>query len=192
MSLKHALLGFLNYTNMTGYELKQHFDQSVHHFWNANLSQIYPTLSQMVEEGLLTMEVEYQENRPNRKVYHITDAGREELQRWLREPMDLQPIRHAFLIKVFFGGSLGKEEIAAQLRHNLELHRKLLATYLGPVQEVLQQNIRATSLEREGLYWGLTLEAGIKQEKTWIEWLEEAIKKIEGTANNQFQRLTVK
>jgi len=179
MSLKHALLGFLNYACMSGYELKQHFDQSIQHFWNANLSQIYPTLGQMEEEGLLTMEVEYQENRPNRKIYHITDAGCKELQRWLREPMDLQPIRQAFLIKVFFGGNLAKEEILAQLHHDLELHRELLATYLGPVQEGLQQSIEATGLEREGLFWDLTLEAGVKLKKAWIEWLEAAIKKIE-------------
>lgn len=179
MSLKHALLGFLNYSNMTGYELKQHFDQSIHHFWNANLSQIYPTLTQMEEEGLLTMEVEYQENRPNRKVYHITEAGREEMQRWLREPMDLSPVRQAFLIKIFFGGSLEKEEVLAQLRHNLKLHREQLATYLGPVQEGLRKGIEATGLKREGLFWELTLDAGIKTKEAWIEWLEEAIKKIE-------------
>jgi len=179
MSLKHVLLGFLNYSSMTGYELKQRFDQSIKHFWNANLSQIYPTLSQLEAEGLLTMEVDYQENRPNRKVYHITDAGRKELKRWLGEPMDLPPVRQAFLIKVFFGGNLGKEEILNQLRHNLKLHQELLATYTGPVKEVLEQNIEARGMEREGLFWGLTLEAGIKYQKAWIEWLEESIKKIE-------------
>ena len=179
MSLKHALMGFLNYGDMTGYDLKQCFDQSIQHFWNANLSQIYPALSQLEEDGLLTMKVEYQEDRPNRKVYKITDAGREELKRWLREPMDLSPIRLAFLIKVFFGSNLGKEEILAQLHDNMKLHQERLATYMGPVKEVLQQNIETTGLEREGLYWGLTLEAGIKTERAWIEWLEEAITKIE-------------
>lgn len=44
MSLKHALLGFLNYGPHTGYELKKVFDISVAHFWNAELSQIYPSL----------------------------------------------------------------------------------------------------------------------------------------------------
>ncbi len=46
MSLKHALLGFLNYGSMTGYELKKIFDPSIGHFWNAELSQMYPTLKQ--------------------------------------------------------------------------------------------------------------------------------------------------
>ncbi|HID63899.1 MAG TPA: PadR family transcriptional regulator [Anaerolineae bacterium] len=179
MSLKHALLGFLSYAPMTGYELKQHFDQSIYYFWNAKLSQIYPTLNRMKEEGLLTMEVKYQEDKPNRKVYHITDAGREELQRWLREPADLSPVRVAFLIKVFFGGRLEKEEILAQLRRHLALRREQLAAYRGPVREVLQQNIEATGLEREGFFWGLTLDMGIKYVEGWIEWCERAIEKIE-------------
>ncbi len=179
MSLKYAMLGFLNYGDMTGYDLKQCFDQSIKHFWNANLSQIYPTLSRLEEDGLLTMKVEYQEDRPNRKVYRITEAGREELQRWLREPMAPQLHRNPFLIKIFFGRSIKKEELLVQLRHHLALHKEEMSAYQGPVREVLMQYIEATGLKREGLFWGLTLEAGIKQNKASIEWLEEAISKIE-------------
>ncbi|NLI14550.1 PadR family transcriptional regulator [Pelotomaculum propionicicum] len=179
MSLKHALLGFLNYGSMSGYDLKQCFDQSIQHFWSANLSQIYPTLSQLEEEGLLTMEVAYQEDRPNRKVYHITEAGRAELRRWLREPMETPPQRQPFLVKVFFGGNIAKEDLLAQLRCQLSLHKEQVSAYQGPVRKVLQQYIEATGLAQEGLFWGLTLEAGIKQKKAWIEWLEEAIVKIE-------------
>jgi PadR family transcriptional regulator AphA len=185
MSLKYALLGFLSYAPMTGYELKQHFDRSIYYFWNAKLSQIYPTLTRMKDEGLLAMEVEYQENKPNRKVYHITEAGREELLRWLRGRADVSPTRDAFLIKVFFGGKLEKEEVLAQLHHHLALHQERLAAYQGAVREAMQQNIEATGLEREGFFWSLTLEMGIKYERAWIEWCQEAIGKIEAMNDDQ-------
>ena len=68
MSLKYALLGFLNYGPHTGYELKKFFDVSVAHFWNAELSQIYPTLKTLETEGLVDMDVQVQADRPNRKV----------------------------------------------------------------------------------------------------------------------------
>ena len=42
--LKYVLLGFLNYTPMTGYELKQFMDESTANFWHAKQSQIYTTL----------------------------------------------------------------------------------------------------------------------------------------------------
>jgi DNA-binding PadR family transcriptional regulator len=177
--LKHALLGFLSYQPMTGYDLKQHFDRSIYYFWNAKLSQIYPTLNRMREDGWLTMEVDYQEDRPNRKVYHITETGRGELHRWLREPVDKAPIRDAALIQVFFGGKLEKEEILAQLRRHLTLHREQLTAYHEKVRMVIQQNVEATGMVRESVFWGLTLDMGIKYEQGWIEWCEEAIEKIE-------------
>jgi hypothetical protein len=133
----------------------------------------------MKDEGLLTMEVDYQDDRPNRKVYSITDAGREELQRWLREPVELSQTRIPFLIQVFFAGRLPKEEILAQLRRNLALHQEQLAAYKGPVRDGMQQNIEKTGLEREGVFWSLTLEAGIENEKAWIKWCREAIETIE-------------
>ncbi len=179
MSLKHALLGFLNYQPMTGYDLKQHFDRSIYYFWNAKLSQIYPTLTRMREDGWLTMEVDYQENRPNRKVYHITEDGRGELNRWLQEPVDMAPVRDAFLIKIFFGGKLEAEEMLTQLRHHLTLHQEQLAAYQLTVRGTIRQSVEITGLERDGLFWNLTLEMGVKYEQGWIEWCQEAIEKIE-------------
>ncbi|MBL7162312.1 MAG: PadR family transcriptional regulator [Anaerolineales bacterium] len=170
---------------MTGYDLKQHFDHSIYYFWNAKLSQIYPTLNQMREGGWLTMEVDYQEDRPNRKVYHITEAGRGELHRWLQEPVDMAPVRDAFLIKIFFGGKLEKEEILAQIRRYLMLHQEQLAAYQEIVQQAVQQNVEATGMVREGVFWGLTLEMGIRYEQGWIEWCEEAIEKIEAMDDDQ-------
>ncbi|TAK73072.1 MAG: PadR family transcriptional regulator, partial [Dehalococcoidia bacterium] len=103
MSLKHALLGILSLEPMTGYEVKRFFDSSVQHFWNAELSQIYPTLKSLEESGFVDMRVEVQQNRPNRKIYAITDDGRAEFERWFRAPQPPADLRDPFLIKVFFG-----------------------------------------------------------------------------------------
>src|SRR6266508_4499259 len=75
---------------MTGYELKKFFDTSVAHFWNAELSQIYPALKAMESEGLVEMKVEVQNDRPNRKVYSITESGRRELVDKFVESLGLQ------------------------------------------------------------------------------------------------------
>lgn len=178
MSLKYALLGFLNHSSMTGYDLKQHFDQSIRHFWSANLSQMYPTLSQMEKDGLLTMVVEYQEKHPPRKVYRITEAGRRELKQWLAEPIGLPSLRIPFLVKVFFGGYLEKEEMIALLRDHFLHHRGLLDRYLQ-IREEMKDHVMSKGMERELFFGNLTLEAGIKIEQAWIDWLEESITNIE-------------
>ena len=76
-SLEYAILGFLNYKPLSGYDLKKVFDTTVQHFWSADQSQIYRTLSRLTEQGWIQQEVIEQNDRPDRKVYHITDAGRE-------------------------------------------------------------------------------------------------------------------
>ena len=101
--LKYALLGFLNYLPMTGYELKRYYDVSANYLWHAKLSQIYTTLKKMEEQGLLTSEVVAQESRPDRRVYTITEEGRAELRQWLAEPMTrLHVHKEPLLLKFFF------------------------------------------------------------------------------------------
>lgn len=176
MSLKHALLGFLNYKSMTGYQLKQSFDKSIRNFWNASLSQIYPTLSQMKDDGFLTLEVKYQESSPNAKIYHITDTGREELRKWLTEPMEPSQHRNAFLIKIFFGANVDTSLIISQLRHRLELAENNLEKYRQILSKMPENYSSDDSLI---LFEGLTVDFGIKNMEAAIAWYKESIEKIE-------------
>lgn len=97
-SLKHAILGFLSYLPLSGYDLKKAFDNSVQHFWPANQSQIYRTLAELEQNGLVTMEVIEREERLDMKIYHVTEAGRAELHTWLTTPQPERDDREPFLI----------------------------------------------------------------------------------------------
>jgi DNA-binding PadR family transcriptional regulator len=180
MSLKHALLGLLTYQPMTGYELKQFFDSTVKHFWNAELSQIYPTLKALEEAGFVDMQVDVQANRPNRKVYRITEGGRDEFQRWAREPMVASDLRDAFMIKVFFGTELPAEDMLVLLRRQMEEHQKALAYD----ETVMRERIRHGSSEKHfskkhGLYWTLTLEMSMAYRRAYIQWCEDSMRMLE-------------
>jgi DNA-binding PadR family transcriptional regulator len=101
MSLDHILLGALE-TPRSGYEVKQWFDQVFSFFWNADQSQIYRTLAQLTADGLATQEVFTREEGLDRKVYHLTERGREELHRWLTTPLPPADTREPFLILAFY------------------------------------------------------------------------------------------
>ncbi len=177
MSLDYAILGFLNYHPYTGYDLKKIFDSSVRHFWPADQSQIYRTLTRLTEQNLVEMEKVAQEVRPDRKVYHITEAGRKELLDWLAGPPPLDAPRSAGLIQVFFAGQLSDQEIlakfegfAAQLRAILELYAQI------PNQlEFYRADIDSP---REHFFWMLTLDNGIRSMRASLEWAESVIGKI--------------
>ena len=106
MSLDHILLGLLRDPGC-GYELKGRFEDTATHFWDARLSQIYPTLRRMEERGWLRSRREPSERGPERKVYELASEGREELERWLRSGPDLSTERHAHVAQLFFMGELG-------------------------------------------------------------------------------------
>jgi len=44
-------------------------------FWQARHSQIYPELARLEEKGLVTHQVVEQQDRPDKKVYSVTDSG---------------------------------------------------------------------------------------------------------------------
>jgi DNA-binding PadR family transcriptional regulator len=54
-----------------------------------------------VEQGKLSVQEEIQHSRPNRKVYALTDEGREEFRRWLTEPQALPIFRDPLLMQIF-------------------------------------------------------------------------------------------
>ncbi|HEX5480882.1 MAG TPA: PadR family transcriptional regulator [Dehalococcoidia bacterium] len=188
MSLRHALLGILSYRPMTGYELKQFFDASVQHFWNAELSQIYPTLKQLEEAGYVEKHLEVQENRPNRKVYEITPDGHEEFARWVREAARPADLRDPFLIKVFFGAELPAEDILIQLRRQLEEEQKMLAFS----ETVLRARIEHSGDEhkttrRTQVFWSLTLEMAMAYRRAYINWCAHAMSVLESLGEQSEQ-----
>lgn len=177
MSLSHAILGFLNYAPMSGYDLKKAFDASIRHFWPADQAQIYRTLKELMQQGWVTVEVVPQAERPNRKVYHITEAGREELRRWQRSPADPENPRVPLLVKVFFAGGLSDEEAIALLESYADAMRDRLEAY-ARIPQQSGHYAEAIRAPREVLFWALTLDYGIRLTRAGLEWAEEAIRNI--------------
>jgi PadR family transcriptional regulator, regulatory protein AphA len=177
MSLDFAILGFLNYHPYTGYDLKKIFDTSIRHFWPADQSQIYRTLARLTENGWAEMEKVPQEDRPDRKLYHITDTGRAELLRWLSGPPSMGEPRSAPLIQVFFAAQLSNEEILAKFEGFAAIMRVILNQYeqvpgqLGPFEEEITS-------PREHFFWILTLENGIANMRANLAWAESIIERI--------------
>ena len=164
---------------MTGYELKQFFDSSVQHFWNAELSQIYPTLKALEEQELVEMHVELQANRPNRKVYEITATGREEFSRWVRVPQPPADLRDPFLIKVFFGSEVSMEDLLVVLRREKEEQQKMLAFSETILREKIRDGIEALNSPRRGLFWTLTLEMTTAYRRAYIDWCDSSMRLLE-------------
>jgi hypothetical protein len=150
------------------------------------LSQIYPTLKTLETEGLVDMDVQVQADRPNRKVYTITDDGRRELVDWLGKPADPDQIREPFLIKLFFGSSVSKPELIAVLRRRADELRAAATRYERGCG-MARQFAGAIGLGREALFWELAIESGVRHNESALDWIESAIKRLEREDDAVFQ-----
>jgi PadR family transcriptional regulator, regulatory protein AphA len=177
MSLEHAILGFLNYLPFTGYDLKKMFDTSVQHFWPADQSQIYRTLKQLTEQGYVEMEKVAQSNRPDRKLYHITEPGRQELRRWLESPPPMEASRSAPLVQVFFLGQLPDGDILAKFEDFAATVGAILEVY-NQLPGKLGEYTELIGSARETYFWFLTLDLGLRTMRANLEWAENVIEQI--------------
>ncbi|MDL4773545.1 MULTISPECIES: PadR family transcriptional regulator [Thermomonosporaceae] len=118
MSLRHALLGMLAYEPSSGYDLKKAFTRELGEYaWHAPHTRIYPELNALADEHLIEV---VDEGARGRRVYATTDAGREELRRWLFLPTEHGKARNTDTLKLFLLTSLDSEDMRALLRQHAD------------------------------------------------------------------------
>jgi DNA-binding PadR family transcriptional regulator len=154
---------------MTGYELKtQCFDRKIANFWPADQAQIYRTLEKLDVEEWVSSTLAFQLDRPNRKIYQITEAGRKELARWLAETVSLPVHREPFLVQLYFSDTLCEEQIMAMIARQKAMHEDQLRAY----EEIDFPAIEGPFARQLALA-AMTLHMGMAIEKTYISCLEE-------------------
>lgn len=179
--LKYVLLGALSYQALTGYQIKQFVDTSARHFWYAQPSQIYRTLSQLESEGLLKSEIQPQDDRPDRRLYQLTEAGRADLLDWLAQPMtEIEPTKDSFLLRLFYSAKIDKETLLTQLRLQRSLRQQQLKLYHDEISAIIDASTAGRpELKRDALLWHAARRVGELSEETYIRWLDETIRLIE-------------
>lgn len=175
--LKFAILGFLTYGPMTGYDIKQRMDRSTTHFWHAKLSQIYTTLRDLEKEGYVHSDVKEQQGKPDKRLYVITEEGGAKFSEWLNEPyMECSPKKEVLILKVFFSASMKKPAILTQLQIQRDLHSKQLAYYRNDCMQFIQAaRNEFPMLTGDAVMWDATRRFGERYEEIYVEWIDEMI-----------------
>ena len=174
--IKYAILGWLSWQPLTGYDLKQIFQDSTTMYWSGSSNQIYRALVQLHEEERVTRTIEDQETGPSRKIYTITPAGENALREWLLTSPELPEMKQSFLIQLAWADQLKPDELD-----------DLLATYENEVQVkvlMLQEQrqremaTRPNRTPRETLLWDHISEnwiATYQQQIAWVQALRDEL-----------------
>jgi DNA-binding PadR family transcriptional regulator len=170
MSVKYAILGLLHYKDMHGYRIKEVIENEFGFMWSINYGQIYPNLKQLEQEGLVTKVDVAQKNAPDRKLYSITEKGKDAFAEWVNTaPERGMLIRDPFLLKFVFL-SFGDRTRA------LEIIEEQIRIYAG---DLSSRQHRYDTKPSEALNVRLMRELGISLNEMMLAWLERAKAEIQ-------------
>jgi PadR family transcriptional regulator, regulatory protein AphA len=180
MSLQHALLGLLNYSDMTGYDLKKMFDESISNFWYASVSQIYRELNMLEKNGFLSSVIKPQADRPDRRVYSITEKGKASFYDWMRNFPEKfsREKRDEFSLRIFFGSVLTEEQLLQEFEQLIGEKRKQLKEVdaYRKLKEEYRQKIPLVAREEKFLNY-IFRHAEMSLQAT-IAWAEDCIEDL--------------
>lgn len=176
MSIKYAILGLLSWKPATGYELKKIFEDSSAMYWSGNNNQIYKSLVQLLNDGLVMNEVKHQENSPSKKIYSITEEGLARLKDWVLEEPDVPELKNTFLIQLAWADQLSDEELHEMLdRYESRINMQLIYQ-----QEKMKRGVQAPNRnERETFLWDKIAENQLSFYHNELKWVQGIRKELD-------------
>lgn len=108
MDVRTLCLAALSRGDATGYEIKKMFESGpLAHFQRASFGSIYPALSRLLDDGLVLAEAREQDGRPDKKVYRLTEDGRDAFRRALTgPPPEPESIKSDLLFMLMFASEM--------------------------------------------------------------------------------------
>ncbi len=174
----YTILGCLTIEPMSGYDVKQYLEQTVSHFWSESYGQIYPALRRLEEEGLVEGRTERGEKGQNKRVYSITEAGRRELEDWLRQPASPVQARYEHSLKLFFGHNVGPDTCLEHLERIRQQTEDDLAHYRVWEEELQEWMEREP--DSRAAYSLVVLRGGVLYSRMVLEWCAESAETLRG------------
>lgn len=168
------LLGLLAIEPMSGYDLGRTIRQSVGHFWNESYGQIYPNLKKLTSQGLVTCKTERQKGKPDRRIYSITEKGRERLAKWLAVPPQPEIPRNELLLKLFFGAQVPTQTLIAYVQQVAIQHRPMLKLLEKTEREEIDKNQHYP----DAPYWRMAAHFGQMEMRAHLQWAKETLAEL--------------
>lgn len=184
-TLGYVLLGLLARAPASGYDLAQKLKGPVDFFWQARHSQIYPELARLEQDGYVVVQHVSQAERPDKKVYRITDAGSAVLKAWVIAPVDVPVIRDELVLKAYCLWLAHPAAAIELFRVHEHQHAALLARYQRNQTWLLEQ-WAAEGRQIDSPWFGsvAAIQRGIGYEQEYAAWCRWMIEQLERAASD--------
>jgi PadR family transcriptional regulator AphA len=176
-----AVLGLLAWSGeSSGYELHKRAGRSVGFIWAPARSQLYAVLKRLAAAGLVSGRRVAQPDRPDKRIFSISESGMETLREWLDRVEPIEPEdRDGMLLKLFFGVFGDPEAGRRQLLDYRERVEQRLATY-REIEGTFDAEHGAAALQRLQ-----TLRLGIALMQASLDWADETLRALAPAAGGR-------
>lgn len=174
LSPEFPLLGLLAQSPAHGYELHGRLCQELGEIWTISLSQTYNILNRLEAQGFIDGEIQEQDKLPNRRSFHLTPAGEQRFDDWLRSPCgsSAKAIRVEFLTRLYFARQFDPPLVEPLL----EAQTGEIQAGLARLEAQLAEVPASQPINRLGL------ELRIRQLASVLEWLGDCRTALKATA----------
>jgi DNA-binding PadR family transcriptional regulator len=160
--VQEVLLALLAKESSHGYQLRTRLQLALGPLAEAlNGGQVYVTLTRLEKAGLVSSERVGQTDRPDRKVYDLTAAGRARVTEWLEDTSWPKPAPAEFHLKLVAAAAAGLSDPVRLV----DAQRHALLAGLAAAQ-------RAALAEPDGSAAGLLIEGVVLRLQADLRWLE--------------------
>jgi len=175
--MAHVILGLLLIGPQSLYDLVKGFEAGVALFYSASSGSIKRALDTLLARELIDVD-SIEAGGRGRKVYRVTDAGREEFRAWMTGDPAGSDLETAALSRLYFLGLLEPDERAPVLRRVTARIESDLAALLA-----LDSNLDAADFPEEHrdlvTHQRATLDYGIASHRFMLDWFRDHIDRHE-------------
>jgi DNA-binding PadR family transcriptional regulator len=170
MPVRHAILALLAIQPRHGYELHAAFIALAggRENWDVKPAQIYTTLDRLKESGMVTVQSVEHQSGPDKTIYSLEPAGRQELDEWLLSETSVEHQHDTFFIKLISAMALqSNTDPPPDPRQLLHIQRNALYRELHRITA-----LRAACNPRQELVTILQMDKAVMHLEADLRWID--------------------
>ncbi|MEW6180615.1 MAG: PadR family transcriptional regulator [Chloroflexota bacterium] len=163
---ENLLLGLLLETSHDGYQLNRILKQELNQIWRLSQSQLYATLKRLEARGWVTSSQTASQRGLPRRLFTLTDAGRQQVMKWLTtpSPCSVQVIRLELPARLYILNRLNPQQVSEVINSQ----RAVIQEGLRRLEEQLNR------IPAEQTYNRMACEMRLHQVQALLKWFDKS------------------
>lgn len=176
LTMDNIILGLLLMCNRTIYQLRERIDKGINLMYSSSMGSIQAAIRKLLNCGFISYE-EIVDNGKYKKVYCITESGRQHFFEWINAPIEEQSPKNPELAKVYFMGFSDKKNREISIQQHLKFLNEKYNVLSAICEEA--ENIKISEENKDILnYQFVSALYGKELIKFNIDWFESLLRKM--------------